>query len=267
MSDENELNESEMDQLLRELEQKSSTKPKESKQTKTEAPKKVRKKEPKKKLPAQSPKTSEVANPVEPPGVSVVQRGSSESLNRKISIFIFFLSTPLLLAAVWMLGNYLASFISVGWLIAIVSLVGVLGLSYFFKRIVGKGRFMVWSGLVSLLLLVAMLLPATFATTKMIEYGHWPISSITKASAMETDNTFVSFSNRVSKTLAELRFRFGEGELSPSVPRELGKVLPLIPEIKPLEPNVEEGTKDPILPDEKSVEPKVEEDKENVETP
>ncbi len=252
MSDENELNESEMDQLLRELEQKSSSKPQESKPQKAEVkPKKADKAVPKKALPKEKPKKSEVATAEEPRqkpqtnGISVVQRGSSESLNRKVSIFLACLTTPLLLAAIWMLGNFLASFVSVGWLIAIVAFFAVVGLAYFFKRLVGKGRFMVWSGLVSTLLLVLMLLPATFATTKMVEFGHWPVSSITQASGLENTNVFVSFANRASRVLADFRLGFGGAEAVVSLPKELGKDLPLIPEIKPEEPVVEDGKKEP----------------------
>ncbi len=235
MSQNNELNESEMDQLLRELEQKASSKPKEAKgeeaQTRTQKASKevVEKKK-------TSPPTSKKSNAVDPvapekatktKGISIVQRGGSESLNRKVSTFIFFLTTPILLAAIWMLGNYLASFVSVGWLIAIVATVGVLGCSYFFKRAVSKGRFMVWNGLVSLLLLVAMLLPTNFATTKMIEFGHWPISSIAEAAGMDKENTFTSFSNRISKTLADFRSGLGESDLVAAFPKTLGTDLPL----------------------------------------
>lgn len=224
MSDEEELSAEEMDALLRDLESRASSSPKSDadvdafldepseKKTKTKAapPKKeveLPKESPKAEIqkvekseePAKKDKKSKKSN------VKVVSRGTDEELAKKLRLILLCVVTPILLTAAWILGTYLGPIVSAGWLIGVVALVALLVVPLVLWLGVKRGNFLSWTGLISALALVALLaISPSFASKRLIQYGHWPASSIAQIAGWDSDNWLSSANVSVSTWIASL---------------------------------------------------------------
>lgn len=231
--DDNELNDAEMDDLLRELEQKADANiEKKSAPVAKPAPvaKKVRPNS--NSLPKAAPTKSEIKEVKRETAsnVSVVQRGSDASISKKFSFFVFLFILPFIWGAIWMLGNYLAAFISAAWLIALVASFAIITLPYVIKKIIKKGRYTLWAGLISLLLIVGMVFPSSFSTPRIIQYGHWPAAVFSEAIGWDANNiltqTAVSMSAQLTKVFPLIGLTVS-GDFTSTIPWVLGKEEPL----------------------------------------
>ena len=137
------------------------------------------------------------------------------------------------LAAWWVLGVFLAQWVSAGWLIAIMSALVIGGLPAVGRSLVDRGGYRRWIGGVSLLAVVALIAPMpNIAADNVAEYGHWPSSAIAELSGQPADAGFVSGQAAMSGWLAGVISTSGDDV---SEPRQLGTIFPLGMEWPPAE--------------------------------
>ncbi|MFW5965888.1 MAG: hypothetical protein ACOCV2_00150 [Persicimonas sp.] len=119
-------------------------------------------------------------------------------------------------ALVWVLGSFLAEWVSAGWLIAVIALVVALGLPALVRHLVGKGKFRWWAVGTGLLLTVALIAPMTGqASESLSEYGHWPASTIADLAGFEADGSLVSLNASVAGAIGGLLDRTAEERPEP----------------------------------------------------
>ena len=129
------------------------------------------------------------------------------------------------LAAWWVLGVFLAQWVSAGWLIAIMSALVIGGLPAVGRSLVERGGYRRWIGGVSLLAVVALIAPMpNIAADNVAEYGHWPSTAIAELSGQPADAGFVSGQAAMSGWLAGVISTSGD---EVSEPRQLGTIFPL----------------------------------------
>ncbi|QDG53145.1 hypothetical protein FIV42_21080 [Persicimonas caeni] len=128
----------------------------------------------------------------------------------------------------WVVGAFLANWVSAGWLIAAVALVFALGVPALASHFVKKGKFAWWAAGAGVLLTVALTapMPQTAGET-LVRYGHWPASAVSELAGWETDNTLVGINSTVASWLGGLLY---SGEVAPA---ELGTDHPLDPDAAP----------------------------------
>ncbi len=120
-------------------------------------------------------------------------------------------------ALVWVLGAFLASWISAGWLIAIVAVVFALAVPAVASRVLKKGKFAWWAAGCGLLLTVALIAPMPHkAGQALARYGHWPASTVSELAGWKVDNGLVQLNSGLAGVIG--------GILSPGAtgPNELG---------------------------------------------
>lgn len=88
-----------------------------------------------------------------------------------------------ILAMWWVLGAYLAQWISAGWLIAVVATLFVVAIpKAMYDAADRRGKFRWWIAGASLVLTAALVAPMPeSAGTVLTHYGHWPASTIVEA--------------------------------------------------------------------------------------
>jgi seryl-tRNA synthetase len=118
----------------------------------------------------------------------------------------------------WVLGAFLANWISAGWLIAIVAMVVALGVPALATHLTKKGKFSWWAAGMGVLLTAALTapMPETAGET-MIRYGHWPASAVADLAGWDVDTAIV----QINASAADLAggLLYSGAELAPN---ELG---------------------------------------------
>lgn len=107
---------------------------------------------------------------------------------------------------VWMLGAYLAQWVSAGWLVAAVAVAVALGVPAVGQRVVKRGRYMWWAIGSSVVLVAALVAPMpALAGNALQKYGHWPVSFIGELAGWEVDSPVIKgasvFSEQVGSWL------------------------------------------------------------------
>lgn len=99
----------------------------------------------------------------------------------------------------WIVGAYLAQWVSAGWLVTLVAAAFVFGLPALARRLLHRGRYVYWLVGLSLGLAIALIapMPRTAATT-FAEYGHWPASTLAEITGMAPDGALVRANASVS---------------------------------------------------------------------
>ncbi len=157
--------------------------------------------------------------------VRAVERGSSDGLKRAGQILKWIVVLLPTFVAIWLVGAFVAQWISAGWLVALVALVGVLGIPAAVRVATQKGGFAWWLAAFSTLACVGLTVPMTkTASGVVISYGHWPASVFASAVGWDVDHFTVRGSQWVSSKLA--------GLVEPEVVGaglRLGTEVPLVP--------------------------------------
>ncbi|MBA2664849.1 MAG: hypothetical protein H0U74_21350 [Bradymonadaceae bacterium] len=79
----------------------------------------------------------------------------------------------------WVVGLYLAQWISAGWLVAAVATSFVFGLPALLRHFARRGHYVYWLSGAALALTVGLVAPMpNTAGQTMAEYGHWPASAL-----------------------------------------------------------------------------------------
>ncbi|MFP4598567.1 MAG: hypothetical protein ACLFVJ_09970 [Persicimonas sp.] len=124
-------------------------------------------------------------------------------------------------AFAWVLGSFLANWVSAGWLIAIMSLIFALGMPLLVSRYVKKGKFAWWAAGVGVLLTVALTAPMPETAGETLDdYGHWPATTVGELAGWEADNALVQINASVAGALGGLLYTPPAGEADG--PLELG---------------------------------------------
>lgn len=136
-------------------------------------------------------------------------------------------------AFTWMLGAFLAQWVSAGWLILGVALLVALGVPALVNHFVKKGKFSWWAAGIGLALTVALTAPMPQqAGEALSRYGHWPASTVADVAGWDvSESTLVG----INAGMAELV----GGLLHPGqapVASELGTDHPIDPDDAPAEP-------------------------------
>lgn len=132
-------------------------------------------------------------------GVAVVERGESDGLKIAARVAKLVGVAVPLASAWWVLGAYLANWVSAGWLVFLVATMTVLGLPGVLLLASKRGRYLWWSIATSLLLAVGLVAPFPGAAAgAMISYGHWPASAIAEVAGLDNDSFVVSAAASVS---------------------------------------------------------------------
>lgn len=122
----------------------------------------------------------------------------------KVALRVLLVLIPVA-ALVWVLGSFLAEWVSAGWLIAVIGLVVALGLPALVAHLVGKGKFRWWAAGMGLLLTVALTAPMPGqASESLSEYGHWPASTIAELAGLQSDGTLVGLNASVAGAIGGL---------------------------------------------------------------
>ncbi len=121
----------------------------------------------------------------------------------------------------WVLGSFLANWVSAGWLIAIMALIFALGMPLLVSRYVKKGKFAWWAAGIGVLLTVALTAPMPETAGETLrDYGHWPATTVGELAGWEADNTLVQINAGVAGALGGLLYTPQAGEAEG--PLELG---------------------------------------------
>jgi hypothetical protein len=137
--------------------------------------------------------------------VRAVERGSSDGLKRAGQITKWIAVLLPTFVAIWLVGAFVAQWISAGWLVALVALVGVLGIPAALRVATAKGGFLWWLAAFSTLACVGLTAPMTkTAAGVVVSYGHWPASVFCSAVGWDVDHFTVRGSQWVSEKLAGL---------------------------------------------------------------
>lgn len=125
----------------------------------------------------------------------------------------------------WVLGAFLANWISAGWLIAIVAMTFALGVPALAKHFAKRGKFSWWAAGLGVALTVALTapMPQTAGET-MTRYGHWPASAVADVAGWEVDNALVQINSSVAGLVGGLLYSGAE-----LAPNQLGTEHPLEP--------------------------------------
>ncbi len=173
--------------------------------------------------------------------VRSVERGSSDGLKRAGQILKWITVLVPALVAIWLVGAFVAQWVSAGWLVALVALVGVLGVPGALRVATNRGGFAWWLAGFSIFACVGLTVPmTTTASSVVVHYGHWPASVLASAAGWDANHFTVRASQWTSEKLA--------GLVAPEVVGvglRLGTEVPVIaPEpVPPLD-----GVADPTVP-------------------
>lgn len=87
----------------------------------------------------------------------------------------------------WVVGAYLAQWVSAGWLIFLVAGVFTFGVPFgAYRASKNRGKFRWWLAGASVLMLLALTLPMTEAAGEvMVSYGHWPSTTVADMAGWE----------------------------------------------------------------------------------
>lgn len=125
----------------------------------------------------------------------------------------------------WVLGFYLAQWVSAGWLIAVMSALVVLAVPYLLRRLVKRGNYRPWMVGVSLVAVVALVAPMpNMAADRLAYYGHWPASTIAELTGGEADAGYVTAMGSATGWLGNQLSTTAEPV---DEPRQLGTIFPL----------------------------------------
>lgn len=137
----------------------------------------------------------------------------------KASAKLFLMALPVILLT-WVLGAFLANWISAGWLIAVVALIFSLGAPALVRHFVKKGKFAWWAAGTGLLLTVALTAPMPQqAAQSLSRYGHWPATTVAEIAGWAHNNGLVQLNSGMARFAGGL-LSSGPGELPG--PSELG---------------------------------------------
>lgn len=198
--------------------------------------------------------------------VRSVERGSSDGLKRAGQILKWVVVLVPALVAIWLVGAFVAQWVSAGWLVALVALVGVLGIPGALRGATSKGGFAWWLAGFSIFACVGLTVPmTTTASSVVVHYGHWPASVLASAAGWDANHFTVRASQWMSDKLAGLvapevvgvGLRLGtevpvvapepvppvDGVLDPTVPAVAPVAAPVVPIAAPIVPIA-----DPIAP-------------------
>ncbi len=105
----------------------------------------------------------------------------------------------------WLVGSFLAQWISAAWLIAVVTTSFAFALPGLLRHLTKRGRYVYWLSGTSLLLTIALIapMPAT-ASKNLAEYGHWPASTIAEVTGLAADHALIRLNNTVAHFTAGL---------------------------------------------------------------
>lgn len=124
----------------------------------------------------------------------------------------------------WVLGAFLAAWISAGWLIAAVVTMFVFGIPAILKNKVQRGAYRHWVLGISLLGVVGLVAPMpNLAGETLSHYGYWPSAAVAEVSGQPVDSGLVRAHAGVSEFVGGL-LTSGEVEWQA---RRLGTDLPL----------------------------------------
>lgn len=144
----------------------------------------------------------------------------------------------------WLVGSYLAQWISAAWLIALVTTSFVFGLPGLLRHFTHRGRYVYWLSGTGLLLTIALAapMPAT-AAKNLAEYGHWPASTIAEVSGLPVDHALVRLNTGVAGAIGGLLNPIAKDQPA----HRLGTEMPLsgpqaVPAPTPTEPATTEPT-------------------------
>lgn len=105
----------------------------------------------------------------------------------------------------WLIGSFLAQWISAAWLIALVTTSFAFGLPGLMRHFAKRGRYIYWLSGASLLLTIALVAPMPPTASKnLAEYGHWPASTIAELSGLPSDHALVTLNNSIAHFTAGL---------------------------------------------------------------
>lgn len=125
----------------------------------------------------------------------------------------------------WVLGVYLAQWVSAGWLIAVVSAMAVVGVPMGLRRVVRRGRYRHWLLGTSVVATVALVAPMpNVAGEQMSHYGHWPSSVVAEVTGADADIGLVT---RHAAAAGWLGTTIATVEQPNWEARQLGTVVPL----------------------------------------
>lgn len=189
--------------------------------------KKAKKKESKKKESKKGEESTDLAKSDGEAGEAGDQAPSKGAVVAKVAAKWLLMALPVLVLT-WVVGAFLANWVSAGWLIAAVALVFALGVPALASHFVKKGKFAWWAAGAGVLLTVALTapMPQTAGET-LTRYGHWPASAVTDLAGWEADNTLVGINATVAGWVGGLLYT---GEVAPA---ELGTDHPLDPDAAP----------------------------------
>ncbi|TXD36498.1 hypothetical protein FRC98_11705 [Lujinxingia vulgaris] len=124
----------------------------------------------------------------------------------------------------WVLGAFLAAWISAGWLIAAVVTMFVFGIPAILKKLVQRGAYRHWVLGISILGVAGLVAPMpNLAGETLSHYGYWPSAAVAEVSGQPVDSGLVRAHAGVSEFVGGL-LTSGEVEWQA---RRLGTDLPL----------------------------------------
>jgi hypothetical protein len=200
-------------------------------------------------------------------GVAVVEKEGSQGLKTFLVVAKWSLLLLPVVTAAWIVGAYLAAWVSAGWLIAVMALVAVLGLPGLAVLAAKRGRYVYWLSGLALVLTVGLVAPlANPAANAIARHGHWPMTAVTNAAGLDADNWGSTFAGWVSEKVAGLLV--GPTATVP-VAAQLGSETPLDGAAadtgdEPVAPDAEESADDTTKPE---PEPKADDSTEPSEKP
>lgn len=135
--------------------------------------------------------------------IKVVERGESRGLAIAMAVSKVLLVMVPFLVATWVMGTFLAQWVSAGWLIALVVLVAVTGLSFGVRSVAKRGKYRWWlAGTSAALTAVLLAASPTGAAGVLASYGHWPASAVAAAAGWSPDHFTVRGAQWVADALA-----------------------------------------------------------------
>ncbi|MEZ4458822.1 MAG: hypothetical protein R3E66_03660 [bacterium] len=190
--------------------------------------------------------------------VKVVERSESQGLRRAGVVLKWTAIIVPTLAAFWLLGAFVAQWVSAGWLIALVAAVCTLALPAVLKLVTHKGRVSWWIAGVSLLSVVGLTAPMPQTTANVLtSYGHWPASTVAAAAGWSADHFTVRTSqwlaDRIAGVLAPVTATGGKAlgtdiPITPAAPVDPKPPVDGTPQVEPAPPSDTPAPAVPAVP-------------------
>ncbi len=147
-----------------------------------------------------------------------------------------------LTAAWWLLGAYLSTWVSAGWLVLILATAVVFGLPGALLLGVKKGRYIWWTAGTAALITVGLVAPLPEASSNaLMRYGHWPTSALAEVAGLDASSPLMRANAAIGEWVGGWIFPKADDD---RIPRKLGTQEPLNPDDvpKPVDPVV------PVVP-------------------